>query len=68
MHHKNSIISIFLMGGFLALSLAGCESPRPPYPDNAQPTPADAADAADATATAAAADATAVRYPFGDFE
>ena len=38
MHHKNSIISTFLMGGFLALSLAACESPKPPYPDNGEPT------------------------------
>ena len=33
MHHKNSIISNFLMGGFLALSLAACDGkPTDPYP------------------------------------
>ncbi|MBA3493330.1 MAG: hypothetical protein H0T87_04190 [Gammaproteobacteria bacterium] len=32
MHHKNSIFSIFLMGGFLAMLLAACESPQSPYP------------------------------------
>ena len=38
MHHKNSIIPILLMGGFLALSLAACESPQPPYPNGSYPT------------------------------
>ena len=38
MHHKNSIISNFLMGGFLALSLAACESPQPPYPNGSTTT------------------------------
>ncbi len=38
MHHKNSINSTLLIGGFLALSLAACESPKPPYPDNGEPT------------------------------
>ena len=31
MRYKNSINSTILMSGFLALSLAACESPKPPY-------------------------------------
>lgn len=38
MQLKKTIILI-LVGGFLALSLAGCESPKPTYPTKPTPTP-----------------------------